>query len=548
MDKIVKDLVTQRLRLKDIYPEKADSLAREYNLKADEVELIRKGVIAEKSEVDKDERAIINYISTDVKDRDNEILEHNGVILSDYRKNPIVPWAHDYRGLPIGKNIWIKKDKKGLIAKTVFLKHQFADEVYQLYTEDVAGTGPAMKAWSVGFIPLEWEGDIDEDEPKRGERDTRLKRRYKKWLLLEYSAVPVPSNPEALTLMIEKGLIKSTKLKDMLADIIHKPEETETTIRIPVRKCDVTATITISEKEGIKALYCGKIKKVRTYIFDKKKGWTLERAKKWVAEHDSGKSIKLIGEDEMIKGVIPYRDTGKAPEDTPWDGPKEVREAKVSDLKIMCAWVDPEHTDIKGGYKLPHHQAKGHKVVWRGVANSMAVLFGARGGVDVPGGDRRGIYNHLSKHYKQFDKTPPEFREYTTEELKEMFPEVYAEQRLAEVHNNILLERIDELANEVKALKEGRVLSEKNRKLVKQCADMLIELYNATEPEPKEGVGLENIDMRELKKEEIDIDPEELTKVIKGAITEIIEKIKPEPINYKKIAQEMIDKAKGKVG
>ena len=66
---------------------------------------------------------------------------------------------------------------------------------------------------------------------------------------------------------------------------IKKPEETDTTIRIPISDCEVTATITISAKEGIKALYCGKEKKIRTYIFDKAKGWTMTKAKKWIKEH-----------------------------------------------------------------------------------------------------------------------------------------------------------------------------------------------------------------------------------------------------------------------
>jgi len=73
--------------------------------------------------------------------------------------------------------------------------------------------------------------------------------------------------------------------------IVGKPEITESYIRIPVRKCKVTATITISKKEGIKALYCGDSKKVATYLFAKSHGWTMAKAKAWIAAHDSGKAI-----------------------------------------------------------------------------------------------------------------------------------------------------------------------------------------------------------------------------------------------------------------
>lgn len=70
------------------------------------------------------------------------------------------------------------------------------------------------------------------------------------------------------------------------------PEETEDYIRIPVAACKITATIDISKDEGIKALYCGGAndKKVATYLFVKDKGWTMEKAKKWVKEHKENKS------------------------------------------------------------------------------------------------------------------------------------------------------------------------------------------------------------------------------------------------------------------
>jgi len=41
----------------------------------------------------------------------------------------------------------------------------------------------------------------------------------------------------------------------------------------------------------------------------------------------------------MEKGVIPYKQYPKAPEDQEWDAPAEVREAEIEDLKIMCGVV-----------------------------------------------------------------------------------------------------------------------------------------------------------------------------------------------------------------
>lgn len=68
---------------------------------------------------------------------------------------------------------------------------------------------------------------------------------------------------------------------------ISKPEETDDMISIPVGPvCEITATITIDKAQGITALYCGKIKKVRTFKFDKRiKAWTMAMARAWIKEH-----------------------------------------------------------------------------------------------------------------------------------------------------------------------------------------------------------------------------------------------------------------------
>ena len=99
--------------------------------------------------------------------------------------------------------------------------------------------------------------------------------------------------------------------------------------------------------------------------------------------------------------------TPKAGEDVEWDAGKEVANAEVDDLKVMCSIMqgDPE---LKTSYKLPHHLASGkHAVVWAGVAAAGAVLMGARGGIDATGAEKTGAKAHLAKHYEEFDREPP---------------------------------------------------------------------------------------------------------------------------------------------
>ena len=300
-------LNTQHFKLKELFPKRAKDIAKEIKIEADDIDYIRKGIpTGGDISVKKEERAVIRYITTASIDRDKEIVVPSGAILDDFRENPSVLYAHKYGDLPVGKDIWIKIDEKGVLAKTVYAKHQFADDVYNLVTDGF------LRANSIGFIPVKAVTKEDKKEWKTAAemlmKDYGLdeeiidgaERIYTKWLLLEHSDVPVPSNPQALNLAVSKGEVKiySEQIKkDLELEIVEKPETTENYHRIPVRDCEITATIDISKKEGIKALYCGKIKKIGTYLFDVDK-WTMAEAKKWVKEH--GKEYEGDTEEKEI--------------------------------------------------------------------------------------------------------------------------------------------------------------------------------------------------------------------------------------------------------
>jgi len=83
---------------------------------------------------------------------------------------------------------------------------------------------------------------------------------------------------------------------------ITKPEVTTHYIRIPVanrQSGDVVRTITLSAKQGIKALYAVNRKKILTYLFDRSKGWTMEKAQAWVKAHKSYKAEKELIMDSL---------------------------------------------------------------------------------------------------------------------------------------------------------------------------------------------------------------------------------------------------------
>lgn len=152
--------------------------------------------------ISKDARTIDFVISTASIDRDTDIIDPKGWVLDNYLKNPIVLWAHDSSLPPIGKSLRTVVEGGKLISTCKFAPKEiseFADMIFQMYLEGY------MNAVSVGFRALEYTYS-EEDSRPWGMNFIRQE-------LMEYSCVPVPSNPDALVdaknAGIDTGLLKT---------------------------------------------------------------------------------------------------------------------------------------------------------------------------------------------------------------------------------------------------------------------------------------------------------------------------------------------------
>ncbi len=356
------DLITQRLKLKDAFPNFSD-IARRYGVDRDKAEFIRKGYTPTEIKFVDGEKAVVSYINTAAIDRDAEVTLPEGGIMDAYRENPVVMFGHDYKTLPVGKCDSLKLDSKGWQAKTVYANTDKATEIYEYRR---AGFPLAE---SIGFIPIEsisqGEAGFDElakDLVKRGAFKrgdiSKIRRIHSKWAMLEYSDVPIPSNPEALQVAIAKGLILPETLIDDIVnapivdltgepkELVTKPEDTGEFIRIPVDSGNHEGhrirNIDISQKEGISALYCGTDKVIMTYLFRKDKGWDMAKARAWVKEHEKSVIISTtsnsVNDDEVITAVI-------QPDEVILNSPRaaktsqdEIRDELDYVLSIIKAW------------------------------------------------------------------------------------------------------------------------------------------------------------------------------------------------------------------
>lgn len=141
-------------------------------------------------------------ISTADPDHAGDVIVPQGLAnREEYLRNPVVLWAHRRDLPPIGACIHLEVQGERIVAVTQFARGlPAAEELFRLYEQGV------LRGWSIGFIPLD-----------AGRRETARGMIVRKWKLLEYSAVPVPENPGALTVAVHKGLVRDASLRAWLS-------------------------------------------------------------------------------------------------------------------------------------------------------------------------------------------------------------------------------------------------------------------------------------------------------------------------------------------
>jgi hypothetical protein len=376
---------------------------------------------------------LIFTITTDVVDREGDVVMPSGIMVGNYKNNAVMQWAHKYDELPIAKSVemWATKikavNKSGEDVEQDAVQAAVIFQPDDNYHDSYAGLRGSMvrrmyltgflNAVSIGFDPQEWEElehKIDEADGKGVLIQITDGTRFTSWELLEFSAVPVPANPQALMQRSKEFGIDKKIIKLFLQEMTR---------------------------------YC---------------------------TEDDGCPLKE-------KAVIPYKQTGKALDTATWSGPSEVAAADVSDLEIMCTWkADKPPADlVKNDFKLPHHTADGHLLVKAGLIGCGNAMQGARGGVNIPDGEMGGVKTHLEKHYHEFDmKAPWEPKGYTTGDTTGDKAEAWTWTNMSESQEEKMTnEKIEALEKRVTelgaAMKAGRVLSTSNENDLKKADTML---------------------------------------------------------------------------
>lgn len=133
-------------------------------------------------------------LSSATPDRSSDVVTQEGILLTNYVKNPVVLWAHDYRGPPVARSPILGVDGGKLTARGVTFTprelSEFGWMIGEMYRQKF------LNAASIGFRPLKWNWN---EERKMGIDFLESE-------LLEWSCVPVPAHPEALVAAKAAGI------------------------------------------------------------------------------------------------------------------------------------------------------------------------------------------------------------------------------------------------------------------------------------------------------------------------------------------------------
>lgn len=119
-----------------------------------------------------------------------------------------------------------------------------------------------------------------------------------------------------------------------------------------------------------------------------------------------------------VKSAVPYQDLPLASRDLAWNSDAALARVKEkldstdepsNDYRKAFLWFDEQNEEEFGAYKLPIADVIDGALtaVPRAIFAAAAAMSGARGGVDIPEGDRAAVIANINRYYKKMDLESP---------------------------------------------------------------------------------------------------------------------------------------------
>ncbi len=132
-----------------------------------------------------------------------------------------------------------------------------------------------------------------------------------------------------------------------------------------------------------------------------------------------GEPMNIGAKITEVKSAVPFGNLPFADEATAWDASaakKRVQDFTNSGADDVSSsyrraffWFDSANSDVLGAYKLPFADVidGSLKAVPRGIFAAAGAMSGARGGVDIPSGDRAAVTSNINRYYDKMGLDSP---------------------------------------------------------------------------------------------------------------------------------------------
>lgn len=235
---------------------------------------------------------IVHSINTRDLDRHLTVVLPKGAKIENFLKNAVVLWSHNMDSnipkVPIAKCVNLTVEEDQIEVTTKFNANDpFAVKVFNAYKDGF------LNAWSIGFQPLKYVRYTEENR-KELNKTYNLKIKEEQiqeagfygiyvvheWELLEYSAVPVPGNPGALTKereqelsvgLVQRGLINDKKDLNVNSFLQEPREREEEGNKLKDEKSaeELLKEAKQNEKNDSLVIKCSKCEKEFDYLKEK---------------------------------------------------------------------------------------------------------------------------------------------------------------------------------------------------------------------------------------------------------------------------------------
>jgi len=216
-------------------------------IKADRVSTIKPG----EQTLDVKLVAVKTVITTENRDRSQDIVVTAGIDLTNHERNPVVLLEHEY---PIGvarspDGLYTVEKHHGFATATTYFDqgNPLAVEAFRMIDDGI------LKGASIGFVVkrasviLAEPGTVQINIDHEGDRVTKEKFgiRYDEVELVEYTHTILPDNPDALTVAVQKGRM-SAVMKRLLSPHVL---ETPASVSVPAEIETITVEKTVADEQ-----------------------------------------------------------------------------------------------------------------------------------------------------------------------------------------------------------------------------------------------------------------------------------------------------------